>query len=71
MTERKLYRCDICKVEYANPNEAKKCEEYHIAPAKGKKVEGFYKGMNVHGCDQYPLKVIVTMADGEKIEYRR
>ena len=71
MTERKLYRCDICRTEYSDPKEAQKCETYHIAPAKGKKVDGTYKGMNVHCCGPYPLKVIVTMADGAKIEYRR
>lgn len=71
MTERKLYQCDICKVEYSSKTEAQQCEAYHVAPSF-KKVEGRYKGMNVRsGCDQYPYKVIVTMADGAKIEFKR
>lgn len=72
MTERKLYRCDTCMTEYADPKDAQKCEEYHIAPMGGtKKIKGFYKSMNQCSCDQYPYKVIITMADGKNVEYKR
>ena len=70
MTERKLYRCDVCKTEYANKDDAEKCEKYHVEPSR-KATIGFYKGMNQHSCDQYPYKVIVQMADGKGIEYKR
>lgn len=72
MTERKLYRCDICGIEYAKPKDAEECEAYHIAPMGGaKKIKSFYKGMRQNGCDMYPYKVIITMSDGALVEYRR
>ena len=72
MTERKLYRCDVCGTEYATPDVAQKCEKYHVAPMTGKgKIKGLYKCMNQGGCDQYPFKVLVTMSDGKLVEYRR
>jgi hypothetical protein len=72
MTERKLYRCDVCGVEYALAKDAQKCEEYHVAPMSGaNKIKGLYKGMNQDGCDMYPYKVIITMSDGKQVEYRR
>lgn len=73
MTERKLYRCDICEVEYATPKDAQECEQYHIAPMSGAKkyCKCLYKGMRQGGCDQYPYKMVITMSDGKQIEYRR
>ena len=72
MTERKLYRCDLCGVEYATPENARKCEAYHVAPMGGaRKIKALYKGMNQDGCDKYPYKVRITMADGNLVEYRR
>ena len=74
MTELKLYRCDVCGVEYALAKDAQKCEAYHVAPMSGaKKIKGLYmyKGMNQDGCDMYPYKVIITMSYGNQIEYRR
>lgn len=72
MTERKLYRCDVCGVEYASPEQARKCEAYHVMPMRSlKNVRGVYKGMNQGGCDKYPFKVFIIMADGHEVEYRR
>lgn len=72
MTERKLYRCDICGVEYAKIKDAQDCEAYHVAPMGGaKKIKGFYKGMRHGGCDKYPYKLHITMSDGQVIEYKR
>ena len=72
MTERKLYRCDICGTEYANPKDAQQCEAYHIFPAKGvKQIKSFFKSMNQTSCDEYPYKVVITMNDGKQIQYTR
>ena len=74
MTERKLYRCDICGVEYATPKDAQECEQYHVFTMSGAKkyIKCQYKGMRQgSGCDQYPYKIIVQMSDGKQIDYRR
>ena len=72
MTERRLYRCDICGTEYATPENAQKCEAYHVAPMGGaKKIKSFYKSMNQSCCDKYPYKVLITMSDGKTVEYKR
>ena len=68
MKVRVLYKCEICGVEYADKDEALKCESFHKKP---KKVKGLrYNGMNVSQYP-YPATIIVEFDDGKQLEYKR
>lgn len=71
MKEKKLYTCEICHTDYADPKDAERCERFH-KPTKGKgfKVDGVYRPITVCG-DGAPVKLWVTFPDGSKIMYRR
>lgn len=45
MTEKKLYTCDICHTDYADKENAKKCEQNHKLLEKAT-IVGEYKSMN-------------------------
>lgn len=64
MTEKKLYTCDICHTDYANKEDAKKCEKEHI------KCEGI-ADIRIHAHQNYPHKIEVRFADGKCIWYRQ
>lgn len=67
MKELKLYQCELCKTQYADKNEAKKCEEYH---ARDFKIDSLlYKGMN-ETSEKFPVKIWVKSKNGEERMYR-
>ena len=68
MTEKRLYMCDICKTEYARPDDAHACEAYHVQPKLATKA--VYKPRKMSN-DPYPLKITIIMEDGQKVQYRR
>lgn len=63
MTEKKLYTCDICRTDYADKEEAKKCEKEHI------KMNGI-SDFRIHAHMKYPFKIEVAFSDGTKHWYR-
>ena len=68
MKEIKLYQCDVCGTKYADKNEAKKCEKYHIKDFEI--VNRDYRGMN-EGAGAFPVKIWVRSKDGAEVMYRR
>ena len=69
MKELKLYQCEVCGTQYADKNEAKKCEEYHTKDLEISDCK--YSGMNVCGISgRFPLKIWVKSKDGEERIYR-
>ena len=68
MKEIKLYQCDVCRTKYADKNEAKKCEKYHVKDFEI--VNRDYRGMN-EGAGAFPVKIWVRSKDGAEVMYRR
>ena len=67
MKERKLYMCEVCGVEYADKNEAIKCETGHKRGLKI--VKSYYKGINCVSSG-FPTKIWVCSENGsENKEY--
>lgn len=67
MKELKLYQCELCRTQYADKNEAKRCEEYHVRDLK---IDSFlYKGMN-ETSEKFPVKIWVKAKNGEERMYR-
>ena len=69
MTEKTLYKCDICGTEYKRIDDAYACESCHNKP---KKIERLYykpKAMGDHSA--YPYKVVITFSDGQQLAYKR
>ena len=66
-----LFQCEICRTEYKFKTDAEACEKYHIKPGYPPIIAEFYKPYNQQGCGPYPVKVILQMEDGKKVEYRR
>lgn len=63
MTEKKLYTCDICGTDYANKEEAEKCEKKHT-------VSTVIKDLRYNAHEKYPYKIAVKFTDGKTIWYR-
>lgn len=68
MKEKTLYQCEICGTEYAQEDNALKCESSHraiesVVPKKYRSLKSNPSG--------YPDRVLVTFDDGEEIEYTR
>lgn len=63
MTEKKLYTCDICHTDYANKEDAKKCEKEHIKGAE-------LVSTRIHAHQKYPHKIEICFADGTRHWYR-
>ena len=71
MKEKKLYTCEICHTDYANPKEAEACEGSHkLTRGKGFKIEGVYQPRKMCPAG-VPVKLWVTFPDGSRILYRR
>ena len=68
MKELKLYQCEICGTRYADKNEAKKCEKYHVKDFEVVKPD--YRGMNV-GAGKFPVKIWLRSKDGVEVMYRQ
>lgn len=68
MKKLKLYQCEICGTRYADKNEAKKCEKYHVKDFEV--VKPNYYGMNV-GVGAFPIKIRLRSKDGTEVMYRR
>lgn len=66
-----LFQCEICRTEYKFKKDAEACEKYHIKPCYPPNIAEFYRPYNLQGVDPYPVKVILEMKDGKKLEYRR
>lgn len=64
MTEKKLYTCDICHTDYANKEDAKKCEKEHT-------VSTGIKDFRYNAHKTYPHKIEVKFTDGKTIWYRQ
>lgn len=62
MTEVKNYICDICLATYLDAEEAKKCEESHLAPIKVER-------MTFRPGEKYPNIIAVQMSDGKTRRY--
>ena len=68
MKELKLYQCEICGTRYADKNEAKKCEKYHVKDFEVVKPD--YRGMN-ECAGTFPVKIWLRSKDGLEVMYRR
>lgn len=69
MTERKLYKCDLCGTEYALIDNAYACEAFHCKPKQIEKLR--YKPKNMGDVAKYPVEIVVLFTDGEKKVYRQ
>lgn len=69
MTERALYKCDICGTEYARIDDAYACEAYHYRPKRIERLR--YKPRGMGEVARFPLEVVVEFENGEKRAYRR
>ena len=67
MKELKLYQCELCGTKYADKNEAKKCEEFHVKDLEVSDCK--YHGMNVC-ADKFPVKIWIKSKSGVKRMYR-
>nr|DAS60465.1 MAG TPA: C2H2 type zinc-finger protein [Caudoviricetes sp.] len=67
MKELKLYQCELCKTQYADKEEAKRCEQYHV---RGLEIDCCsYRGMN-ETSEKFPVKIWVKSKNGEERMYR-
>lgn len=69
MTERTLYKCDLCGTEYALIDNAYACEAFHRKPKQIEKL--YYKPKNMGDVAEYPYEIVVLFSDGEKRVYRK
>lgn len=63
MKTKTLYTCEICNTDYANKEDAKKCEKEHIKGAE-------LVSTRIHAHQKYPHKIEVRFANGVSIWYR-
>lgn len=63
MTEKRLYTCDICRTDYANKEDCKKCEKAHT-------VSTVMKDFRYQAHGKYPTKIEVKFTDGTTKWYR-
>ena len=68
MKERVLYTCEVCRTDYADKVEAKKCEESH--KRKLKIVDSRYLA-RVKTLSGFPITITVQSEDGERATYKR
>lgn len=63
MTEKKLYTCDVCHTDYANKEDAIKCEKEHFKITK-------IKDSRYQPHIKYPNKIEISFEDGTTKWYR-
>lgn len=59
-----LYTCDICHTDYANKEDAIKCEEEHCGVVQ-------VTDYRIHVHCKYPHKLEIKFSDGTKYWYRQ
>lgn len=57
MKEKTLYTCEICNTDYANKEDAQKCEKEHIKCER-------IADTRIQAHQKYPHKIKVCFADG-------
>ncbi len=68
MKEFTQYQCELCKTMYNDAATATRCEKSHV-PVSGIAVAK-YRSMGT-GTTTYPYSIVVTMEDGEQLEFKR
>lgn len=68
MKELKKYQCEVCHTEYADRNDAIRCEEHHVLP---KTIKDVFAHPQTAEDSPYPKLIIVEMNDGRIVEYTR
>lgn len=56
MTKKELYTCDVCHTDYANKEDAKKCEKEHLNCVE-------ITDTRIHAHMKYPFKIAVKFSD--------
>ena len=64
MTKKQLYTCDICHTDYANKEDAIKCEEELCGVVQ-------VTDYRIHAHCKYPHKLEIKFSDGTKHWYRQ
>lgn len=68
MKEKVLYTCEVCRTDYANKAEAKRCEENHKKRLKA--VDLGYSVCFLDGSD-FPTIIMAQSEAGARVTYRR
>lgn len=68
MIEVKHYICEICRTEFNNECECRRCENGHIKPVKFRGWSYYSSSINATGAPRF---ITIAFDDGNEYEYRR
>ena len=68
MKEKVLYTCEVCRTDYANKAEAKRCEESHEKKLKIVDSRYLARAQTLIG---FPITITVQSEDGIRVTYKR
>lgn len=69
MKEIVQYKCEICGTNYSSADKCRECEAFHINVASVDQYKYNSKGMGPES--KYPHAVVVIMADGNRLTFKR
>lgn len=69
MKELTLYQCDICGTNYQTETKCLECEAFHVAVDSVLRYK--YNAKNMGPESKYPHIVVVKMADGKELVFKR
>lgn len=68
MKEKVLYTCEVCRTDYADKAEAKRCEESHERKLKIVDSRYLARAQTLSG---FPITITVQSEDGTRVTYKR
>lgn len=68
MKEKVLYTCEVCRTDYANKAEAKRCEESHKRKLKIVDSRYLTRAQDMSG---FPTAITVQLEGGARATYKR
>lgn len=71
MKEVTQYQCEHCGTFYKEAAKARECEEFHILADTDSPIAYKYRAKNEGHESKYPYAVVITMANGEKLTFKR
>ena len=69
MKEVTLYQCGGCGKCYEQYDQCKSCESFHVQASSVQQYKYYPEGVGVES--RYPYAVVVKMADGKELTFKR
>ena len=71
MKEVTRYQCEHCGTYYNSADKASDCESFHILPDTDRPIVYKYRAKNEGNESHYPYAVVITMANGGQLTFKR